>query len=143
MQSELFEVTQKDLRTNLELNTQETCRHGFRTQNDSAQDRFVQGTCLGEPARSAVAARASGFLGASMDEIADDPTDDTPQSSTQRLSIASESSTSSPVDRIIEYETAFIEATRRKNEGSTFILVSSGHRGALSKISVTDFPNGT
>jgi hypothetical protein len=142
MQSELFEVTQKDLSTNLELNTQETRRHGFRTQNDSAQDRFVQGTCLGESARSTITARASAFLGASMDEIADDPTGDISRSSLQRLSSASESSTSSPVDRIIEYETAFIQATRRKNEGSTFILVSSGNRGTLSKISVTDFPNG-
>lgn len=142
MQSEPSEDTQKTLRTQLVVDTQHSCRHGFSTQHDSAQGRFIHEACLGGSPRSSVATCSSAFLAAASNDIVDDTTVDTGGAPLQRLSSTLTSSTSSSVDRIIEYEAAFVQATRRKNEGSTFIVVPSANRVRWSKYSITDFPNG-
>lgn len=142
MQSEPSEDTQKTLRTQLAVDTHDSRRHGFITQNDSAQGRFAHETCLGGSSRSTVAAYPSAHLAAASGEIMDDTSVDTMGASLQRMNSTSTSSTSSSVDRIIEYEAAFMQATRRKNERSTFIVVPSAHRVHWSKFNITDFPNG-
>ena len=142
MQSEPSEDSQEILRTQLTVDTHESRRHGFSTRNDSAQGRFAHGTCLGGSSRSTVATCSSVFLAAASDEIVDDATVDTAGPSLPRLSPSLTSSTSSSVDRIIEYETAFMQVTRRKNEGSAFIVVPSANRVREGKRSIIDFPNG-
>ena len=142
MQSEPSEDIQKNLRTQLAAETHDSRRHGFRTQNDSAQGRFVHETCLGGSSRSTVATCSTVFPVAASDEIVGDTPVDAMGASLQRMKSASTSSRSSSVDRIIEYETALVQASRKKNETSTFIVVPSANRAQWSKFSITDFPNG-
>ena len=142
MQSEPSEDTQKTLRTQLAADTHHSRRHGFSTQNDSVQGRSVHETCLGGSPRSTVASCSLAYLATASDEIVRDTSVDTMGASLQRMNSTSTSSTSSSVDQIIEYEAAFMQATRRKNERSTFIVVPSAHRAHWSKFNITDFPNG-
>lgn len=142
MQPEPSEVTQNIHRTHLSAESHDSRRYGFSTQNDSAQGRFAHEACLGEASGSTVPARSSAFAAAALDGNADDATVETVRPSIQRLNSTSSSSTASSVDRIIEYENAFSQATRRRNERSTFTVVPSGNREASSKICIADFPNG-
>lgn len=142
MQSEPSEDIQKTLRTQLAADTHDSRRHGFNTQHDSAQGCFAHETCLGGSSRSTDPTGPSAYLAAAPDEVVGDPSVDTMGASLQRMNSTSTSSTSSSVDRIIEYEAAFTQAARRKNERSTFIVVPSAPGAHWSKFNIADFPNG-
>lgn len=142
MQSEPSEDIQKILRTQLAVETHDSRRHGFRTQNDSAQGRFVHETSLGGASGSTVATCSAAFPAAALDENIGDTSVDTMGASLHRMKSTSTSSRSSSVDRIIEYEAAFLQASRKKKETSTFIIVPSANRAQWGKFSIIDFPNG-
>lgn len=146
MQSEPSEVTQKTLHTHSALATNNRRQHGFTIQTDRAQDRSTHEARRGEPSASAVDETVNvSTIGSSVDaavDLAVDTSIETMRPSLDRLNSTSTSSSTSSVDRIIEYENAFIEAIRRNNEGSTFVVVPGGNNGSFGNISIVDFPNG-